>query len=114
MLLTKILINGNEETELWSPESVSSSWTETAINLSEYKGQTIRLAFKYEGSNAHDWYLDDITVSFDPTCLPPTEVTVDVESINPYGATISWTDNNNTDPENGWVLLVNDESRSFP
>ena len=104
-----ILINGNEETELWSPESVSSSWTETAINLSEYKGQTIRLAFKYEGSNAHDWYLDDITVSFDPTCLPPTEVTVDVESINPYGATISWTDNNNTDPENGWVLLVNDE-----
>ena len=104
-----ILINGNEETELWTPESVSSSWTETAINLSEYKGQTIRLAFKYEGSNAHDWYLDDITVSFDPTCLPPTEVTVDVESINPYGATISWTDNNNTDPENGWVLLVNDE-----
>lgn len=104
-----ILINGNEETELWSPESVSSSWTETAINLSEYKGQTIRLAFKYEGSNAHDWYLDDITVSFDPTCLPPTEVTVDVESINPYGATISWTDNNATDPENGWVLLVNEE-----
>lgn len=107
-----ILINGNEETELWSPESVSSSWTETAINLSEYKGQTIRLAFKYEGSNAHDWYLDDITVSFDPTCLPPTEVTVDVESINPYGATISWTDNNATDPENGWVLLVNDEEVS--
>lgn len=104
-----ILINGNEETELWSPESVSSSWTETAINLSEYKGQTIRLAFKYEGSNAHDWYLDDVTVSFDPTCLPPTEVTVDVESINPYGATISWTDNNATDPENGWVLLVNEE-----
>lgn len=104
-----ILINGNEETELWSPESVSSSWTETAINLSEYKGQTIRLAFKYEGSNAHDWYLDDITVSFDPTCLPPTEVTVDVESITPYGATISWTDNNATDPENGWVLLVNEE-----
>ena len=104
-----ILINGDEETELWSPESVSSSWTETAINLSEYKGQTIRLAFKYEGSNAHDWYLDDITVSFDPTCLPPTEVTVDVESINPYGATISWTDNNATDPENGWVLLVNEE-----
>ena len=104
-----ILINGNEETELWSPESVSSSWTETAINLSEYKGQTIRLAFKYEGSNAHDWYLDDITVSFDPTCLPPTEVTVDVESINPYGATISWTDNNATDPENGWLLLVNEE-----
>ena len=48
-------------------------------------------------------------MSFDPTCLPPTEVTVDVESINPYGATISWTDNNATDPENGWLLLVNEE-----
>lgn len=111
-----ILINGNEETELWSPESVSSSWTETAINLSEYKGQTIRLAFKYEGSNAHDWYLDDITVSFDPTCLPPTEVTVD--NITNTTAEISWTENNTTTPQ-GWIILLNDEeveadSNPFP
>ena len=34
-----VLLNGENETELWSPESVSQSWVETTIDLSNYVGQ---------------------------------------------------------------------------
>lgn len=58
-----VLIDGMGEHELWSPTSVSGSWVETTIDLTAYLGQTVSLAFKYEGSNAHGWYIDDIEVS---------------------------------------------------
>ena len=58
-----VLLNGDDETELWSPESVTNEWVNTIIDLSAYKGQTISLAFKYEGNNAHGWYVDDVMVA---------------------------------------------------
>ena len=102
-----VLLDGETEIELWTPESVSNSWTEAAVNLSEYKGQTIRLAFKYEGSNAHCWYLDDITVAFDPTCLKPSDVALVDGTLTAHSAKISWTDN--TENPLGYILLVNDQ-----
>jgi hypothetical protein len=57
-----VLLDGENEIELWSPESVVNSWEETTIDLTAYMGQTISLAFKYEGDNAHGWYVDDVRV----------------------------------------------------
>ena len=57
-----VLLDGENEVELWSPESVNNSWEEVTIDLTEYMGQTISLAFKYEGNNAHGWYVDDVRV----------------------------------------------------
>lgn len=54
-------------------------------------------------------YIDDISVEIIPSCLAPTALTLDANSVTAYEATIGWMDNNNTTPENGWVLLVNDE-----
>ena len=69
-----VVLLGESEQELWSPASVSTEWVSDTIDLSAFKGQTIQLAFKYEGSNAHGWYLDDVKVEFvekphDPTGL---------------------------------------------
>ena len=58
-----VLLDGENEIELWSPESVVNSWEETTIDLTAYMGQTISLAFKYEGNNAHGWYVDDVQVA---------------------------------------------------
>ena len=58
-----VLLDGENEIELWSPESVVNSWEETTIDLTAYMGQTISLAFKYEGYNAHGWYVDDVEVT---------------------------------------------------
>gem|GEM_PF-1937526 len=48
--------------EVWSPESVENVWGETVIDLAAYSGQTIYIAFVYEGEDAHGWYLDDIYI----------------------------------------------------
>ena len=58
-----VLLDGDNEIELWSPESVTNEWVNTIIDLSAYKGQTISLAFKYEGNDAHGWYIDDVMVA---------------------------------------------------
>ncbi|MCL1937338.1 MAG: choice-of-anchor J domain-containing protein [Candidatus Azobacteroides sp.] len=49
--------------EVWSPTSVKEQWIRTEISLAPYAGQTIFLLFKYEGTNAHIWYVDDIDLS---------------------------------------------------
>jgi|GEM_PF-328777 len=50
-------------TELWSPATVSEAWTMATVDLSTYAGQTIYLAFKYTGTYAHSWALDDVSLS---------------------------------------------------
>ncbi len=49
-------------TEVWSPESVENAWGEAVIDLGAYVGQTIFIAFVYEGEDAHGWYLDDLYI----------------------------------------------------
>ncbi|MBR5910882.1 MAG: choice-of-anchor J domain-containing protein [Bacteroidales bacterium] len=84
-----VLLNGSEETELWSPTSVSEEWVDATVNLSAYKGQTIRLAFKFEGNNAHCWYVDDVKVAFDPTCMPVGTL-ADATEVKATSAKLSW------------------------
>ncbi len=74
---TVVLLNGGNETVLWSAETASDVWEETTIDLSAYLGQTITLAFKYAGYNGNDWYVDDVEVS----AAPATSVTQTIELV---------------------------------
>lgn len=65
-----ISTDGINYTEIWSPTSVSQTWVKTTISLSVYANQTVYIAFKYEGDNAHGWYVDDVTVEA-PSCSAP-------------------------------------------
>ncbi|MDR2058124.1 MAG: choice-of-anchor J domain-containing protein [Dysgonamonadaceae bacterium] len=49
--------------EVWSPESVKPAWVETKISLAAYAGEDIYVAFRYEGTDAHIWYLDDLCIA---------------------------------------------------
>ncbi len=49
--------------EIWTPGSVTATWEQALLDLSAYHGQTIYVAFRYEGSDAHAWYVDDVSVS---------------------------------------------------
>lgn len=40
-----------------------TTWTEVDIDLTPYAGNDITLAFKYEGTYAHNWYIDDIRIT---------------------------------------------------
>ena len=50
-------------TELAEFANPTGSWRQQLVDLSAYSGQTVQLAFRYEGLNATTWYIDDISVS---------------------------------------------------
>jgi hypothetical protein len=57
--------------EIWTTAEVASEWIESQIDLSDYAGETIYLAFRYEGEFAHSWYLDDVLVDGSAPVLDP-------------------------------------------
>mgnify|MGYP000884187393 CR=1 FL=1 len=48
--------------EIWTTASVSSGWMQTELSLNSFAGEIAFIAFRYEGNNAHEWHLDDISV----------------------------------------------------
>ena len=51
--------------QLWTQSSAnaSTSWKDVSIDLSEYQGNAIYIAFKYTGTDAHVWLIDDVNVT---------------------------------------------------
>ena len=49
--------------QVWTQSSPSSTWKNVTVDLAEYQGQAIYIAFKYTGTYAHNWYIDDISVT---------------------------------------------------
>ncbi|GHV43874.1 hypothetical protein FACS1894180_4280 [Bacteroidia bacterium] len=51
--------------EKWTPalSDITDSWIESHINLADYAGQDIYIAFRYTGDNAHLWLLDDVSIT---------------------------------------------------
>jgi hypothetical protein len=49
--------------EVWSAKTVVDQWEEIKIGLRKYAGQSVYIAFRYEGENAHAWLVDDVSVS---------------------------------------------------
>lgn len=55
------------KTEIWSMDNIVGSinpysWNRVEIDLAEYKGKTIRVVFRYEGRDAHKWFIDEVEV----------------------------------------------------
>jgi hypothetical protein len=49
-------------TQLWTTAAVTSTWVQSSVNISAYGGQTVYFAFNYQGLDAHDWYVDDVSI----------------------------------------------------
>lgn len=49
-------------TEIWSANTAAASWSNTVVPLNEYLGQTVYFAFIYEGYDADNWFVDDVSV----------------------------------------------------
>jgi hypothetical protein len=48
-----------------------AAWTEWNLDLSAYAGEVVHIAFVYQGYDADDWYIDDVSVY---EVVPPTQV----------------------------------------
>jgi hypothetical protein len=49
--------------EVWTTDAVTSAWVESVVDLSAYQNQEVFVAFRYEGDDAHGWYLDDVEIT---------------------------------------------------
>ncbi len=50
-------------TQIWEDPAYSSDWTTYTIDLSAYQGHFVHIAFKYEGTCAHNWFIDNVNIS---------------------------------------------------
>jgi hypothetical protein len=74
--------------EVWAAESVTASWEQSIVNLSTFSGQTVFIAFRYEGDDAHGWYLDDVLVEGSlPVLNPPTNL---IATVIVNDVTLTW------------------------
>lgn len=62
--------SGNPEhgdfVEVYESAEAFTNYTEKSINLADYAGQVIYIAFVYQGENGHRWYIDDVSVEAAP------------------------------------------------
>jgi len=63
--------------EVWTEDTAPDEWTPAYIDLEDYAGENIYIAFRYEGDNAHIWIIDDIAlgeeVDSDPVMVVDAE-----------------------------------------
>ena len=48
--------------EIWTQNNASQEWKVETIDLTQFVGQNIYIAFKYAGENGHSWSIDDVNV----------------------------------------------------
>ena len=85
-------------TQVWTQSSPSSSWKDVEIDLNEYQGEGIYIAFKYTGTNAHSWLIDDVSV------------TEEWSPCNTFTAPFTETFNDGNEPGDCWCVFDYDMS----
>ncbi len=89
-----VVYNGGMNVDsLWSETAPAASWGETTLDLSYYAGDTISLAFRYQGTFAHSWYLDDVQIiEVNSAVITPDSANYDLTIPADVVATITWND----------------------
>ena len=56
-------VPGNADFELiWTDAELPGSWTEQTVSLEAYAGETVFVAWRYQGT-WHEWFIDDVTIA---------------------------------------------------
>lgn len=88
-----LLSNGDTIVSLKNDLTGIANWTEYAINLSDYTGDTVTIYFAATsnfGNGDAYLYLDDVAFQAAPSCFKP-QISVSVEEVGLDTAKISWT-----------------------
>ncbi len=76
--------------QIWEPSEFPDEWAQIVLNLNDYAGQNIYVAFRYEGNYAHIWAIDEVEISGDFNTDPKIEVSpAVVNAIGPINSTIN-------------------------
>ncbi|MDD2228440.1 MAG: choice-of-anchor J domain-containing protein [Candidatus Cloacimonetes bacterium] len=79
MIYNGVLVNTTNDptdlnwVELWSQDAAAAAWSNATVPLNAYAGQTVYFAFNYQGFDADDWYIDDVSIyELTVDVIPPT------------------------------------------
>jgi hypothetical protein len=56
-------------TQILEMNNPITGWRSQQVNMNPYVGQTVRFAWRYEGTFADEWFVDDVTISHAGTGL---------------------------------------------
>ena len=76
----------------WQKSSTTTAFEDKHVSLASYTGTGVYIAIRCVGPGGSTYnynYLDDLTIDFIPTCLPPTNIAV--SDITTSSVEISWT-----------------------
>ena len=62
--------------ELEELSNASTTWVSHSYDLSAFAGQNVCIAFNYQGDDADNWYIDDVTLTQVPTGAPISDVAI--------------------------------------
>ncbi len=78
--------------ELWTPAQVTDGWRQVVLDLAAYAGQSVYIAFRYEGDYAHAWVIDDVYIGNDFDMSPVISVSpIALNAIGPINAVMNKT-----------------------
>ena len=49
--------------EVWTQTTPTEEWKTVTIDLSAFQGRDVEIDFRYKGQNAHNWYIDDVSIT---------------------------------------------------
>ena len=59
----------NEFVEVYESSSGIANYSERIINLGDFAGKVVYIAFVYQGEDAHQWFIDDIVIEQAPEAI---------------------------------------------
>ncbi len=62
--------------EIEELSNASTTWASHSYDLSSYAGQNVCFGFNYQGNDADNWYIDDVSVTEVPTGAPISDVAI--------------------------------------
>lgn len=89
----------------------STVWTQRVVDLSDYAGSDVYIAFSYAGNFAHEWYIDDVTVSYELNWLSitsPTEGIMEPGTSNEMTLAVDATGLSGGVYQSGIIITTND------
>jgi len=59
----------DEFEEVYEASATIGTYTERIVNLADYAGKVVYIAFVYQGTNAHQWFIDDLSIEEAPEAI---------------------------------------------
>ena len=81
------VVSDEGSVQVWNQpqEEASGEWKTVEIDLSNYQGQEIQIAFRYMGIQAHNWFIDNVNIE---QVGAPVEFTITTEVVPNDAGTI--------------------------